>query len=159
MFRSIVHGKRVVNGWGGVVPEVMAGLSGGLTLPGPPFPGPGALEALRRVYPLRYLVVRVAGPRPSPAGPARPRGRRAPPQPRLRFRGSHGDEDLYEVVPLPERGVSVERLVSYDFLEGHRALHLAVRPLAVDPALEQWVELQLNDRVLDAIPVDAPATA
>ena len=44
--------------------------------------------------------------------------RRTPP-PFLRHRGTYGGDDLYEILPAPERGLALERWVSYDFLVQH----------------------------------------
>src|SRR5262249_20415691 len=62
MLRSIGHGKRIVNGYSGFVPQILNQLSGLLTMPGPPFPTPAAEAYLRRIYPLDFLVVRLADP-------------------------------------------------------------------------------------------------
>lgn len=156
MFRSIGHGHRVVNGFAGFVPDFLRKLSGLLTTPGPGFPIPEAQAALRRIHPLRYLVVRL----PETSAEWRPAWlalRQAPP-PLLRFRGSFGDEDLYEVVPLPERGVAVERWVSHDFLRRHPVLRLAVRPVREGPDLDQWVDVRLNDRPLTRVALAGPTT-
>ena len=105
--RSVGHGQRVVNGFAGFVPELQRELSGILADAAPPFASPAARTALARIYPLRYLVVRDTAERPGHP----PRDR-----PSLTCRvGSsasavpHGTDDLYEIVPLPERGVVLER--------------------------------------------------
>jgi hypothetical protein len=71
----------------------------------------------------------------------------------LRFRGSYGDEDLYEVVPVPEHGTTVERWVSYDLIRANPVLRLGLRPLASLGGAEQWVEVRLNDRPVRRLPL------
>ena len=58
MFRSLHHGKRVVNGFSGFRLASMRDLSTLLTSTGRPFPSAEAQAALRQIYPLRYLLVR-----------------------------------------------------------------------------------------------------
>jgi interleukin-like EMT inducer protein len=159
MFRSLVHGKRLVNGISGFVPASLGELSDLLTRPGPVYPLPEAETALRRVYPLRYLVARVTDPFLPPHWQAVWKGLPGRTPPGLRFRGHFGEEDLYEIVPVPERGVRLERWMSYDFVRGHPALRLSVRALAPDVRLAQWVELRFNDRLLRRLPLDGPAEA
>lgn len=158
MVRSLYHAKRLVNGLSGFAPDFLGELSRLLTTPGPPFPVPEAQAVLRRVYPLRYLVVRLADPETSPEWrPVWLALRRAPPSV-LRFLGTYGDEDLYEVVPLPERGVWIERWASYDFVRGHSVARLTVRPLAASVELEQWANILFNGRSVQRVPLDAAAT-
>ncbi len=157
MFRSLAHGKRVVNGFAGFVSPWAREISGYFTEPAVPVPGPDAEAALRRIHPLRYLVVRLtdrAFPRALRAAWA---ALREAPPPLLRFRGSFGDEDLYEVVPLPERGTRIERWVSYGYLRDHPVLRLRLRPRKDAPDLEQWAEVRLNDRPLQRVALDGPA--
>src|SRR5262249_54841288 len=130
MFRSLAHGKLVMNGISGFVPASLRALSGHLTTPGWPFPLPEAQAALRRVYPRRYLVVRLGDPVFREEGRPHWIALRGDPPPLLRFRGSFGPDDLYELAPLPERGLRIEREVSYDFLWRHPVLRAALRPLA-----------------------------
>jgi hypothetical protein len=122
MLRSIGHGKRIVNGYSGFVPRLPAQLSKLLTMPGPPFPVPAAEAYLRRIYPLDFLVVRLTDPDLTPAWRAKWRELRQAPPPFLRFRGSYGDEDLWELTPMPERGTVAERWVSFGFLREHPIL-------------------------------------
>jgi hypothetical protein len=158
MFRSLVHRKRVVNGVSGFVPATIGELSDLLTRPGTPYPIPEAQAALRRIYPLRYLVARLADPALPPRWRSVWRALPEKTPPVLRFRGRFGDDDLYEVIPLPDRGVRLERWVSYEFLQGHPALRVAVRPLAADAGLAQWVDLRFNDRLLRRLPLQAATT-
>ena len=140
--RSVGHGQRVVNGFAGFVPDLQRELSGVLDAAAPPFASPAARTALARIYPLRYLVVRDSAERPGrpPAGQvlADLSGGF------LRYRGTHGDDDLYEIVPLPERGVGLERVASYDLLVSRPRLRAALRPLRVQAGVEQWVSVTLN---------------
>jgi hypothetical protein len=154
MFRSLAHGKRVVNGFAGFVPDFLGALSGALTEPASPFPGEAARAALRRIYPLRYLVVRVEDLAPE----SRPvwQGLRAAPPSMLRFRGTYGETDLYEVVPEPESGREMARWVSYDLLRSRPVAVLDLEPLVADAALEQWADLSLNDRPIRRIPLRGP---
>jgi hypothetical protein len=155
MFRSLAHGKRIVNGLSGFAPGLIRDISVLLTTPGSPFPVPEAQTALRQIYPLRYLVVRLADPGlPGEWHPAWRRLREATP-PLLRYRGRFGTEDLYEIVPLPERGVRLERWVSYDFLWAHPILRIAAQPLSRSDGLQQWVEVWLNGRLVERVPLDA----
>jgi Interleukin-like EMT inducer len=146
MFRSIGHGKRIVNGYSGFVPQLLAQLSNLLTMPGPPFPVPAAEAYLRRIYPLDFLVVRLADQGLTPARRAMWRELRRAPPPFLRFRGSHGEEDLWEMTPEPERGATAQRWVSFAFLREHPLLRATVRPLTMDPDLEQSAWVLLNGR-------------
>jgi hypothetical protein len=144
MLRSIGHGKRIVNGYSGFVPQFLSRLSSLLTMPGPPFPVPAAEAYLRRIYPLDFLVVRLTDL--TPAWRAKWRELRQAPPPSLRFRGSYGDEDLWQLTPMPERGTVAERWVSFGFLREHPILRATLHPLAADPSLEQSVQVLLNGR-------------
>ncbi len=146
MVRSLWHGKRVVNGLSGYVPQTLRELSATLSGPGPAIGSARSQALLRRIYPLRYLVVRLDDPALGDAARAAWEGLRAAPPPLLRSRGRFATTDLYEVVPLPERGSRIERWVSYDFLRRHPVLRLAVRPLT--PGLRQGVAIALNGRLL-----------
>jgi len=112
-----------------------------------------AQDELRRVYALRYLVVRLGSPdfeemwRPTWLALEK-----APP-PTLRFLGSYGPDDLYQVVSLPERRRHVERLMSRDMLVRHPVLRLAVGPLVEEAGLEQAVEVRLNGHLLRRVPL------
>ena len=154
MFRSLYHGKRVMNGHSGFIPDSFHSLAELLTKSGPPFPVEEAQAELRRVFPLRYLIVRV---------PAVPRDLRAmwvatriEGLPLLRFLGHYGDDDLYEVVPLPESGWRVERLVSHGFLRSRPLLEVGLRPLTGHPEREQFVDIWLNGGHLERIPLGGP---
>ena len=124
----------------------------------------------------RRAAVRVAG---GPHGPGPdlsaavsrgPRGRDAPrPSLRgqaladlsggfLRFRGTHGDDDLYEIAPLPERGVLLERVGSYDLLVSRPRLWASLRPLLQPAGVLQWVSLTLNGATLTRIALDRPTS-
>jgi hypothetical protein len=156
MLMSVFHTHRVVNGWGGFVPDFTLTLSSWLTEPGPPFPTTDAQTALRQVYPLRYLVVRL------PDVPEDTlslwHALRGDPPPLLRFRGVIGAEHLYELQPLPERGTRLWRLVSYEFLRRHPNLHVGLRPVDPDPALDQWVDVELNGRPVQRLAANQDAT-
>ena len=155
MFRSLAHGKRVVNGLSGFVPAPLRDLSQLLSAPDAPFPA-AAQAALQRIYPLRYLVVRLTDHHLAHAWqPTWQRLRRTPP-PFLRHRGTYGGDDLYEILPVPEQGLALERWVSYDFLVAHPLLETSVRPIARRPGRAAWVELTLNDRRLTRVPLDRP---
>jgi hypothetical protein len=156
MLRSVFHGHRVVNGWGGFVPPFTHTLGRWLSAPGPQFPTADAQTALRQVYPLHYLVVRL----PDVPEESRPlwQALRGAPPPLLRFRGVMGAEDLYELQPLPERGTRLSRLVSYEYLRRHPVLHVGLRPVEPDPALDQWVDVELNGRPVQRIAANEDAT-
>jgi len=138
-----------MNGISGFVPASLRALSGHLTTPGWPFPGPEAQAALRRVYPLRYLVVRLGDPAFREEGRPHWIALRGDAPPLLRFRGRFGSDDLYELAPLPERGLRIEREVSYDFLRRHPVLRAALRPLGESADLEHRLEVTLNGRVIE----------
>jgi hypothetical protein len=159
MFRSVGHGRRIVNGYSGFVPEFIRELSGLLTTPGPAFPVPEAEAALRRIHPLRYLVVHLDDPALEPPWRAVWLGLRAAPPALLRFRGSFGAADLYEVVPLPERGSRIERHVSYDLLRTRPVLHVGLAPLVGGPGLDQRVEVLVNGRLTGTVALDRAARA
>ena len=103
MVQSLVHGKRVINGYSGFTPELVHDVADLLIRPGPAAPETQAI--LRQIYPLRYLVVRHRAVR-SP--PQRPRSgwrsggtlRRPVPLP-----GAYGSEDLYAAHAHPGCGV------------------------------------------------------
>ena len=145
----------VVNGLSGFVPAPLRDLSQLLSAPDAPFPA-AAQAALQRIYPLRYLVVRLTDHHLAHAWqPTWQRLRRTPP-PFLRHRGTYGGDDLYEILPAPEQGLALERWVSYDFLVAHPLLETSVRPIARRPGRAAWVELTLNDRRLTRVPLDRP---
>jgi hypothetical protein len=159
MFRSLFHGKRVVNGYSGFRPPVLRDLATYFGEPGSSFPDVEAQEALRRMYALRYVVVRLGSPdfeemwRPTWLAL-----RHAPP-PALRFLGTYGTDDLYQVVSLPERRRHVERLMPRDMLVRHPFLRLVVAPLTEDAALEQAVEVRLDGLLLRRLPLSGRVTA
>ena len=100
---------------------------------------------LRRIYPLRHLVVRLS----NPAIPLEWRLtwlalRQAPP-PVLQFVGTFGTDDLYRVVPLPEYGPRFERMVSYELLRIRPILRVGFRPRPSRADLVQYVDVRLND--------------
>ncbi len=158
MVRSLAHRRRLVNGVSGFITPAVRELADVLSRRGPVFPIPEAQAALRRIYPLRYLVVRLddraIGEEQRPAWHAL---RRDPPA-LLRFRGTFGKDDLYEIVALPEEGAELERWVSYDFVRGHPVVRVGIRPLVADPDLTQWVSLSFNDRAIRRIGLDGPTT-
>jgi hypothetical protein len=152
--RTVGHGHRVVNGFAGFVLDFQRELSGLLTNAVPPFASPAARTALARIHPLRYLIVRDATR--SPGG--RPTGQALADLSAgfLRFRGTHGADDLYEIVPLPERGVVLERAVAYDLLVSRPALRAAFRPMQVQAGVEQSVSVTLNGATITRSPLHGP---
>jgi hypothetical protein len=157
MLRSIGHGKRIVNGYSGFVPRLQARVSEFLSDAGPPFPTPVAEAYLRRIYPLDHLVVRLRDPGITPRWRSKWEALRQAPPPFLRFRGSYGDEDLWDVAMPPERTTGIVRWVSHDFIREHPVLRATFRPLRADPALEQSVLVSLNGRPLGERRIDAGA--
>lgn len=157
-FRSLAHGKRVVNGFAGFTLDLLGELSGLLSTAGSPFPIPEAQAALRRIHPLRYLIVRIEDPELPAAQRPRWRALRHAPPPLLRFRGTFRAEDLYEIVPVPEQGVKLERLFSYDVVRRNPVVHLTVRALIQDPTREQWVDAEFNRRPMGRIPLSWEAS-
>jgi hypothetical protein len=158
MFRSLGHGKRIVNGYSGFVPRLLANLSALMTMPGPPYPTPAAEAYLRRIYPLDLLVVRLEDPALTPPWRATWRELRQAPPAFLRFRGSFGAEDLWEISSPPERGTLAQRWVSFEFLREHPVLRATLRPLVSDPDIEQSALVLLNGRRVADRRIDASET-
>ena len=154
MLRSVGHGKRVVNGFAGFALDFERELSGVLGASAPPFASPAARTALAQVYPLRYLVVRDPGRHSRPAGAALADLSAG----FLRFRGSYGRDDLYEIVALPERGHVLERWASYDLLVTRSLLRARVQPLHSQVGVDQWVIVTLNGTRVARAPLDHGAT-
>src|SRR5262249_18849137 len=97
MFRSLYHGKRVVNGYSGFRPPALRDLATYLGEPDPSFPGREAQDELRRIYALRYLVVRLGSPDFEEMWRPTWLALEKTPPPTLRFLGSYGSDDLYQV--------------------------------------------------------------
>ena len=150
--RSLTHGRRVVNGFAGFSIDLLQDLSNRLSTPGSPFPSTEAEIALRRIYALRYLVVRLADL--APAGRSQWLALRGAAPTLLKFRGTFGEEDLHELVPLPEEAVEVERLIPFDVLRRQPILHLTLQPLVADPLAKPSVEISLNDRTIGLVPLN-----
>ena len=155
MLQSLVNEKRLVNGYSGFTPDLLRDVADVLG-----DPGPASTEAqamLRRIYPLRYLVVRWADPDFHWEWLATWAAFRSHPMPPLyRFRGTYGTDDLYELNPTPEDGWDLERLISYDFIRHHPALDVTVQPRATGADLEEWADLSLNGRALRTVSLSAP---
>jgi hypothetical protein len=153
MLRSVGHGKRVVNGFAGFVLGFHRELSGLLAESRPQFASPAAQAALRQIYPLRYLLVRD----PAHHWPDRPRGAPLADQSDgfLRFRGSYGPDDLYEIVTLPERGHVLERWAPYDLVVRRPVLRVRIQPLRTEPGVDQWVIITLNGAPVARSPLAA----
>ncbi|MGH2660242.1 MAG: interleukin-like EMT inducer domain-containing protein, partial [Actinomycetota bacterium] len=158
MVHALDHRRRLVNGLSGFTTPTVREFADLLKPHETVFPAPEAQAAFRRIYPLRYLVVRLGDRAISNEARLAWHALRRDPPAVLRFRGTFGKDDLYEVVPLPEAGTELERWVSYDFVRAHPAVRVGVRPLAADPDLTQWVGLSLNGRVIREIPLDGPIT-
>jgi hypothetical protein len=156
MLQSLHHGRRLVNGYSGFVPDFLAQLSSVLTQTDAPFPYADAEAFLRRIYPLDLLVVRRADPVVTPEWRGRWEALRRTPPPYLRYRGRHGEDDLWQVAFSPDQGWSFERLVSFDFLRQHPVLRATVAPLASGPDLESTVAVRLNGRAVLETAVAAP---
>ena len=160
-FRSLHHGKRVVNGFAAFATEFHRDLAA--TLAGAPVPlGTEASQAaLRAIYPLRYLLVRNADL--SPEERRHWIAFRAAPPPLLRFRGTFADVDLYDIRATPEAGSLLRRVVSYEVLVGRPVLHLVLGaepgPAAGAGGALQSVSVFLNDRLRARIPLRDTATA
>jgi hypothetical protein len=155
MLRSVGHGKRIVNGFAGFTLGFERALSGILGASVPPFASPAARTALAQIYPLRYVVVReLARPPDWPTGALLADLSGGV----LRFRGTHGRDDLYEIVPLPERGHLLERRVAYDLVVTRPVLRARVRPLRTQAGVDQWVGVTLNDTPVTRVPLDGPLT-
>jgi hypothetical protein len=135
------------------VPSALRDLSLLLSEPEAPFDDE-AQAALQRIYPLRYLVVRLTDHHLAKVWqPTWHRLRRIHP-PILRHRGTYGDTDLYEILAIPERGLVLERWVSYGFLVAHPVLEATVRPVASQPGRAAWVEVAVNDRPVVRVPLE-----
>ncbi len=144
--RSLEHGRRVVNGFAGFVLEFHRELSGLLAGAGPGFRTAAAEEALARIYPLGFVVVRRDWLPPG-ARAGWEAVRTAPGGP-LRLLGTYGADDLYAFAPAPARGSTIERLVSYEFLRTHPRLRLGLRALPAEGVAEHWATVSLNGTVL-----------
>jgi hypothetical protein len=154
MFRSIGHGKRIVNGYSGFVPQLLGGISTAMTEPGPPFPTPAVEASLRPIYPLDFLVVRLTDTDQSSSWRAIWRALPEAPPPFLRYRGRYGDEDLWDVALKPDRGMVAERWVSFGFIREHPVLRAMLQPLVSNPEIEQSARVSLNDRTIDEVRID-----
>jgi hypothetical protein len=126
---------------------------------GPPFPTREATTELHGLLGLRYIVVRAGHSDFEAAWRPAWRSLRTVSPPWLRFRGVFGDDDLYEVVPIPERIVVTERWTSFDMLRANPVLHLVVAPLAVAEDLAQVLTVRLNGTVVGRVPVADRVTA
>jgi hypothetical protein len=153
MFRSLAHGKRVVNGHSGFVPDSLHYLAMVLSDVGPPFPTPEAAVELHRLLGVQYVIVRLGHPDFQAVWRPAWLGLRTASPPWLRFRGTYGDDDLFEVMPVSERLGLVERSASFDFLRTHPILRLTVAPIAVSEDLAHVVTVRLNDAVVRRVSV------
>lgn len=154
--RSVGHGQRVVNGFAGFVLDYQRELSGILTEAVPPFASPEARTALAQIYPLRYLLVRDVAQRPAgrPAGQAladRSGGF-------LRFHGTYGPDDLYDIAALPDRGRWLTRLAPYDVVVSRPVLRATLRPTRTEKGVNQAVNLTLNGAPIARTALDAATT-
>ena len=145
MFRSLYHGKRLVNGLSGFVPPLISEVSDIWSRRDQPFPSAEAQDLLRRIYPLRYVVVRLGNPAIPPEWRVTWRSLREALPPLLQFVGSFGGDDLYRVIPLPERGRRFERVVSYEVLRTRPILRVSLRPWPDRADLEQYMEVYVNE--------------
>jgi hypothetical protein len=119
---------------------------------------PAAEAYLRRIYPLDFLVVRLADPKLTREWRATWEGLRQAPPGFLRFRGTYGAEDLWEVIPRPERGLAAQRWVSYGFLRDHPVLRATLAPLTADPGPEQSAMGLLNGHAVREERIDRGET-
>jgi len=154
--RTVGHGKRVVNGFAGFVTDFHRELSALLAETSPPLASSAVRTALAQIYPLRYLIVR--GPDLAPEVQGAWRALRETPPGFLRFRGTHGEDDLYEIAPLPERGLALGRLVAYDLLASRPVLRATARPVRIEAGVEQWVVVTLNGVPLSRAALDGVTT-
>jgi hypothetical protein len=156
MLRTVGHRQRVVNGFAGFVPDFQRELSGLLAETRPRFASSEARTALSRIYPIRYLLVRDAAREKDryPAGAALA----ALSDGFLHFRGTYGEDDLYEITPLPQRGIVLERVVAYDVLAARRRLHAMLRPVRTQEGVQQWINVTLNGAAVTRVPFDGPTT-
>jgi hypothetical protein len=153
--RSVGHRQRVVNGFAGFVLEYQRELSRILSTAVPPFASPAARTALAQIYPLRHLVVRdVSQHRARPAGQALADASNG----FLHFRGTHGPDDLYDVVALPERGRLLSRLVPFDVIVTRPVVRAALRPVRTQTGVNQTITLTLNEAIVTRMALDATTT-
>jgi Interleukin-like EMT inducer len=154
--RSVGHRQRVVNGFAGFVLDYQRELSGILATSAPPFASPAARTALAQIYPLRYLLLRDVARRAAgrPAGQAMADASNG----FLRFHGTYGADDLYDIVPLPGRGRWLTRLVPYDVIVSRPVLLAALRPTRTEPGVNQAVSLTLNGVPVARTALDVPTT-
>ncbi|MBI3456871.1 MAG: hypothetical protein HY002_13930 [Candidatus Rokubacteria bacterium] len=157
MLWSLHHRKRVVNGFSGVRPSFQADLSEAVSdQHQDPFPSPEVYRRLREIYPLRYIVVHPAALADFDRARWEDLRRRA--DPRVRFVGRFGADDLYELAAVPEQGVRLERWVSYEFLQSHLVVRAALRPRVQGTDLDQWGDVLFNERSVGRISLNREAT-
>ena len=109
--------------------------------------------------PLRYLVVRLDDRDLDPRSRTRWLALRQAAPPLLRFRGSYEGVDLYELRPLPERGRTMERRMSYAYVRRHPGLRITLRPLREHEHLDQWVDVRFNRHPVQRLGLDNAVSA
>jgi len=172
MLSSLYYRKYLVNGVSGFVPPFTVGLAQNLREPTEVFPSAQTIAMLRSIYPLRYVLVHSG----SMAREERPKWEmvRNTPPPSLRYEGTYGASDLYELIATPERGDVILRQFSYDFVRRHPRATVALRSVwnEEDPADKQegashedrisesasesggirsWVDVSFNGRPLESL--------
>ena len=154
--RSVGHRQRVVNGFAGFVLDYHRELSGLLATAVPRFASPAARTALAQIYPLRYLLVRDAARRAA----GRPSGQAVADASGgfLRFHGTYGEDDLYDIVTLPERGRWLTRLAPYDVITSRPVVLATVQPTRTEAGVNQAVSLTLNGVLVTRTALDGPTT-
>jgi hypothetical protein len=135
------HWKRLVNGGGGFPLDTTNEI---VTTLRPVFDPDGFVQAIRRVVPLRYVVVHSDGARLAERlRAAAPLG--------LRLTRQFGTDDVYELTGTPDTGIDLRRHFSSDFGRTHPKAEFAVRFDGDDRDVDRWVEVTFNGRPLRRI--------
>jgi hypothetical protein len=142
------HWPTLVNGGGGFLLATTSEIVSAIR----PALDPEALgQALRRIVPLRYVVVH--------RDPSRLAERlRTAQVPGLRPLGTVGPDDVYELTPVPDTGIDLRRDFGTVFVRAHPTAELTLRLDGVDPDVTRWVEARLNGRALGRIDPAGPTT-
>ena len=139
---SLLHRKRLVHGSSGFYPDFTQDLLDALSR----LPDPGALAALRTVFPLRYLLVHLDHlDRPNRQ---RWEGWGQDPPPGLSLRGRFGESLAFSFESGPERSWQWERTFSSDYVAAHPRARLTVALTQEDTQIEQSIEASFNGRAL-----------
>jgi hypothetical protein len=142
------HWPTLVNGGGGFVLPTVAEI---VAETQPVLNPSGLARALRQIVPLRYVVVH-----PDELRLAE-RLREAPP-PGLRLLAHVGQDDVYELMDMPDTGLDVHRDFSSGFVRAHPTAEFALRFNGDDPDVTRWIDITLNGHPLRRVDAGSAAT-